>query len=899
MRYRLLGPVEATADDGRPLRVAAPRRRAILAYLLLHAGQAVASSELIEAMWGEEPPPAARESLQAHISRLRRELPAGAIVTWAPGYQVAVAAGELDVAVAEDLIARARRAVRRGDWTTARDDFGAALNEWRGPALSGLGGEPFAGPHAHRLDDLRLGVLEERIEIDLRLGRHAEVVDELEMLVACHPLREGLCRLLILALYRSRRQADALAAYHTLRNLLRDELGIDPSPELQALEGQMLRQDPILDAVQPVASDERRVRLPRALTALVGRDEDVAEIAALLGSHRLVTLVGPGGVGKTRLAVEAATRAVATYADGTLFVDLAPVRNEQLVLGTIGRETGGGDRPADVIADRRMLLVLDNFEQIVSAGPLVSQLLRQCPGLQALVTSRVPLRVEGEQLFDVEPLAPPDAAALFVQRARESLRRWEPTAAVTDVVMRLDHLPLAIEIAAAQVRVFPGDLLVQLTGPAAQHHGGRRDAPTRHRTLRDTIAWSYELLPDATQTAFRRLSVFAGGFDADAAADVAGAGREQLGQLMETSLLRRDDSRFAMLETLREFAADEAERHGETAALRERHAVHFVEMMPLGADGSPGGAPWMEVCAREGDNLRRAFDHALAAGDLPSVRTLVRGVGVYWLMVGALDEGERWAQALVDLAGPDDVQERGRSLLLLAEYPRWSGDHPRAVALRREAVALARAAGDEERLATLLDDMSSSLAAMGQVDEALAAVDEALAICRRTTNDPQGLAHSLSAKAEVHLRCRDANAALELLEEIRRVEGSFNLPVGWAVQTDEIEARALLLAGRSAEAGKQYRCVARDAAALDVRIVFVNALAGLAAALVEADPTAAARTLGMAERARAETRISFWDPAELESVSTRAEAAIGVRAFEEAHRAGQAMDLEAIRAEVN
>ena len=338
------------------------------------------------------------------------------------------------------------------------------------------------GPHAHRLDDLRLGVLEERIEIDLRLGRHAEVVDELEMLVARHPLREGVCRLLILALYRSRRQADALAAYHSLRNLLRDELGIDPSPELQALEGQMLRQDPILDAAQPVASDERQVRLPRALTALVGRDEDLAEIAALLGSHRLVTLVGPGGVGKTRLAVEAAARAAATYPDGTLFVDLAPVRNEQVVLGTIGHETGGGDRPADVIGDRRMLLVLDNFEQIVSAAPLVSQLLRQCTGLQALVTSRVPLRVEGEQLFDVEPLAPPDAAALFVQRARESLASWEPTAAVTDVVMRLDHLPLAIEIAAAQVRVFgPGDLLVQLTGPAAQRRDGRRDAPSRHR----------------------------------------------------------------------------------------------------------------------------------------------------------------------------------------------------------------------------------------------------------------------------------------------------------------------------------------------------------------------------------------------------------------------------------
>ncbi len=466
--------------------------------------------------------------------------------------------------------------------------------------------------------------------------------------------------------------------------------------------------------------------------------------------------------------------------------------------------------------------------------------------------------------------------------------------------MRLDHLPLAIEIAAAQVRVLgPGDLLVQITGPAAQRRDGRQDAPSRHRTLHSTIAWSYELLPDPTRTAFRRLSVFAGGFDAAAAGHVAGASLEQLMELVDKSLLRRNDGRWAMLETLREFAAEEAERHGETAALRDRHATHFVEMMPSGGDGSPGGAPWMEMCARERDNLRRAFDHAFAAGDLPSVRALVLGVGIYWLMVGALEEGERWAQALVDLIGPDDVEERGRSLLLLAEYPRWSGDHPRAVTLRREAVALARAAGNEDRLATLLDDMSASLAAMGQVDEAKAAVDEALGIRRRRLEDPEGLAHSLSALAEVHLRRRDADAALALLEEIRQVEGTFDLPMGWAVETDEMEARALLLAGRSAEAGSQYRCVARDAAALGVRIVFVNALAGVAAALVDAEPEAAARMLGMAERVRAETRISFWDPAEVESVSARAEAAVGRAVFEEARRAGRALDLEAIRAEVS
>ncbi len=907
MRYRLLGVLEVEADDGSSLPIAAPRRRAVLSYLLLHAGRVVGSDELIEALWGEEPPPAALESLQAHVSRLRSELPAGAIRTRSPGYELVTREGELDVAVAEGLIARGRRAARAGRFSSGRDDLADALGLWRGPALDGLGGAPFAASHARRLDELRLTVLEERLDLDLRLGRHREIADELDALVARHPLREGFWRQLIVALYRSGRQADALAAYRRVQRILREELGIDPSPELQSLEGQVLRQDPALAA--PLVTEESPIRLPRTLTRLVGRDAELAELDALLRSSRLVTLVGPGGVGKTRLAIAAAERAAGDHPDGTLFVDLAPVREEDLLLSSIGRETGGGDRPAEVIADREILLVLDNFEQIVDAAPAVSTLLRRCRRLRILVTSRIPLHVDGEQLFDVEPLGPGHAVDLFAERARQALRRWEPDAAVRDVVRRLDYLPLAIEIAAAQVRVLtPRDLLAQMTGAGVQRRDGRRDAPARQRTLHDTIAWSYALLGDGDRAAFRGLSAFAGRFDMTAAAAVAGADVEQLRRLVETSLLGTDGDRFFMLETIRQFAAEEAEACGETPGLRARHLAHYVGVMVDMARDEPERHwhGWLEVCHRERDNLHRAFDHAVATQDLAALKTLVRRVGVYWLMVGALDVGETWAQAVVDLIPPDDLQERGRSLMLLAEYPRFSGDHARAIALRREAVALARAAAEADGLATLLDDLSFSLAAVGAVDEAEAAAREALGIRQRTPDDPHGLAHSLSALADVALRRGDPVAALDLVARTRAAERRMEvLPVGWSVETDELEARALLQAGRRDEAEERYRGVLRDAVAIDMRIPILNGLVGLASAVATAEPMAAARLLGMADRLHAETRIGFWDPAEPDAVAARAEAALGdgaglsgTVALTDARRAGRAMDLDAIRAEV-
>ncbi len=912
MRYRLLGAFAVEADDGSPLPIPAPRRRAVLAYLLLHAGRVVGTHDLIEALWGEEPPPAALESLHAHVSRLRRELPAGTIRTRSPGYELVTREGELDIAAAERLIASGRRAARAGRFSAAREDLANALVLWRGPALGGLRGEPFVATHAHRLDELRLTVLEERLDLDLQLGRHHEVADELETLVADHPLREGLWRQVIVALYRSGRQADALAAYHRVRRVLREELGIDPSPELQSLEGQVLRQDPALEA--PVVPEESPIRLPRTLTRLVGRDTDLAELGALLRAHRLVTLVGPGGVGKTRLAVAAAEGAAGDHPDGTLFVDLAPVRDEDLLLSSIGRETGGGDRPAEVIADREMLLVLDNFEQIVEAAPAMSALLRHCPRLQVLVTSRIPLRVEGEQLFDVEPLGPGDAANLFAERARQALRRWEPDAAVGDVVKRLDYLPLAIEIAAAQVRVVtPRDLLEQMSGAEAQRRPGRRDAPARQRTLHDTIAWSYDLLEEPDRAVLRALSAFAGRFDARAAQAVARADVEHLRRLVETSLLGTDGDRFVMLETIREFVAEAAEACGETPGIRARHLAHYVSVMDDTARNRPHRHwhGWLAVCNRERDNLHRAYDHAVATLDLPALTTLVRGVGVYWLIVGALDVGETWAQTLVDLIPPDDLQERGRSLLLLAEYPRWSGDHARAIALRREAVALARQAGDTDRLATLLDDLSFSLGAVGAVEEAEAAAREALGIRMRTPDELHGLAHSLSALSDVALRRRDPEAALELVAETRAAEQRIEeLPVGWSVETDELEARAFLQAERLAEAEERYRGVIHGAATIEMHIPLLNGLVGLASAIAGTQPLAAARLLGMADRLHAETRIGFWDPAEPHAVAAVAEAALGAAgaagsmganavALADARRAGQAMDLEAIRAEVS
>ncbi|HEX6129414.1 MAG TPA: BTAD domain-containing putative transcriptional regulator, partial [Candidatus Limnocylindria bacterium] len=663
-------------------------------------------------------------------------------------------------------------------------------------------------------------------------------------------------------------QADALAAYHRLRQLLDDDLGVDPSPELQALEVAILRQDAWLDGP---ANHPRRpaIRLPSPGNELIGRGDQAQEVEELVRARRLVTLVGPGGVGKTRLAVEVARRITEEFPAGVLFVDVSAVRDPELVLSTVGQETGGGGRPWEAILDRRMLLVLDNLEQVLAAAPRIGELHERCPGLHLLATSRAPLRITGEQQYEVPVLDDADAARLFDERARETLAAWRPDPAVASAAVgRLDGLPLAIELTAARVKVLPPDALATVP-PLDVMARGRRDAPERHRTLRDTIAWSYSLLEPDVQRAFRQLAAFAGGFGTDAAAAVAGADLDAISDLVDHSLVRRSADRFTMLETIREFAAEESARCGEAAGMAERHLEHFAAVMRViraQVARNEDFDTWMGVCTAERDNLRVAFDHALSTRNLPAARDLCTAIWTYWLVVGAIEEGERWAQGYLDLLPANAVRERANVMLLLAEYPRWSGAHERAIRLRQEGLTLARQADDPELVATFLDDLSASLISVGRLEEAEAAVEEAMALRQQLPDDLHGMTHTESALANLRLRQGRADEALSIARLMQERDEQRGLPIGWRLETNELEASALLRVGRRAEAEAAFEALLKEATRADFKIVMLAALVGLAEAVAEEDPDRAAALLDAAERLHQESRIAYWDPRRVEAL---------------------------------
>src|SRR4051812_562562 len=692
MEYRLLGPLEVVTEEGDAIAVPAPKRRALLAALLLEANRPVSPARLSEALWGDDAPPAAEESLHAHVSRLRRELGPGRVVTQPGGYLVRATVAKLDVRSFEHELATATRAAGLSHWDEAADGFGRALELWRGPALADIPCSGYLEPEAARLEELRLTALEGRIDADLELGRHAALTAELAALVVEHPLRERLWRQLMLALYRSGRQADALAAYRRLRLALVEELGIDPSPDIQRLEGRILRQDPTLDGPTPGPLLPLH-RLPVPSTSLVGRRDELERAVATLRAHRLLTLTGPGGVGKTRLALLVAHALLADFADGVLFVDLSSTRVPAEVIARIGEATGGGERPAAGIGDRRILLVLDNFEQVVDAAPSIAELLERCPVLHILVTSRTPLRIHAERQLEVPPLPRAAGIALFEDRSRASLYSVDSDEAVLDdIVGRLDGLPLAIELAAAHVRVLSAEALRdRLADRLTLLTAGPRDAPERHRALRETIAWSYDLLSTSARSAFRALSIPAAGFDLAAAEAIGATDLETIAELVDHSLLRRADDRYSMLETIREFAAERAAAEGETSTALDRHLAHYVVVAGstrrgTTEGGNMAGNAWVVMCMTERDNLRLAFDWAVASDDADAILLLFRATGMFWMMVGAVDEGQRWGEAAIAAARRlGDPAKLRQPLAALSEYPRFSGDAEQALRLKAEA----------------------------------------------------------------------------------------------------------------------------------------------------------------------------------------------------------------------
>ena len=554
----MLGPLQVRADDGSPVEVTGARLRTLLIALALEPDRVVPMTRLIDGIWGHHPPAGALNAVQALVSRLRRALPQAGIEPHPAGYRLALDPDAVDVTRFERLAAAGRSALTDDPATAART-LREALSLWRGPALLDVAGTDFFQPPLTHLSQLRLSATEDRIEADLQLGRAAELTTELTSLAAEHPLRERLAAALMRALCAAGRPAEALTAYERTRQALAETLGADPSPQLSTLHTAVLRGQvgttpPHIGTAPPQRRDTDQrppTNLRAPLTSFVGRDHEVTQIGKLIGQHRLTTLIGPGGSGKTRLATETARTLLHQMTGGLWLADLAPISDDtdlpQTVLAALGiRGHASPGEPIDrltaVLRTREALLLLDNCEHLIGpAATLADRLLGACPHLRILATSREPLGITGEALWPVEPLAlPPEdadpttaksyaAVQLLNDRASTARPSFAVTEHTTSDVVRicraLDGIPLAIELAAARLRTMtPEHLAGQLHDRFRLLTGGSRTAPPRHQTLRAVIDWSWKLLSEQERTLLRRLTTFCGGATAEAAEHVCADG---------------------------------------------------------------------------------------------------------------------------------------------------------------------------------------------------------------------------------------------------------------------------------------------------------------------------------------------------------------------------------------
>jgi predicted ATPase/DNA-binding SARP family transcriptional activator len=836
MEFRLLGPVEAVTDEG-SARLGAPKQRALLAVLLLNANEVVSRDRLVDLLWGDDPPRSAVQSLQVYVRGLRQALGPERIETHGTGYRLPLERGQLDLERFERLVQRGGEALATGYADDAADELRAALGLWRGSPLADLDGEPVAEGERPRLDDRRLRALELLNEAELALGRHGEILPELEALIAEEPYRERFRAQHVLALYRCGRQKEALDAYRAAREALVEELGVEPGAALRDLERRILRHDPSLAAPEP--PEPPSIRLPSPPTPLIGRQLEAAAVTALLRQDdvRLVTLTGAGGTGKTRLALAAAEELGRELRDGAVFVDLAPVRDAALLGSTIAHTLGitEGAVPEEALEehlrDRRMLLLLDNVEQLVPDTGLVARLLAAAPRLLVVATSRAPLRLAGEHEYPVPPLAVPrwrdgasfeelaanDAVRLFAARARAVDPGFElndeNVEAVGQICERLDGLPLAIELAAARTKLFPPETMSRrLDRTLELLTGGAHDLPARQQTLRSTLEWSHELLDDAERMLFARLSVFVGRWtleDAEAVCsddslDVLGT----LSSLVDESLVRRVDRsspepRFAMLETIREYAAELLEESGEAPAVRRRHAERVLALATQAWQATLGGddtafsrfddvhdnlrvavswsaatgeielevrllsAVWNFLAVRGHLNEGRAlFEGAIArsADAAPEIRALARGDGaVFPFRQGDTERAKvLWEEALGLFRELGDVNEIGRCIGSLGNVAISEGDLDRAVELYEEAATLAREVGNDLRLGVILANLGMIAAVRGDHETSARYATEAATI-QREVGDKDGLAvtlHNLGRSRLTLGQLDEARAAL-------------------------------------------------------------------------------------------------------------------------------------------
>ncbi|MFE3269845.1 BTAD domain-containing putative transcriptional regulator [Streptomyces sp. NPDC059215] len=740
VRYRILGTTQALRTDGTAVPVGGARLRALLTVLALRPGRTVPAAVLVDEVWDGDPPADASAALQALVGRLRRALGADAVGSADGGYRLAAAPDDIDLHRFERLAGEGARALADGDPAKAAVILDDALALWHGPALADL---PDRAAEAVRWETRRLDVRRARLAAALALGQAEQSLPELTALCDLHPLDEPLHALRLRALRDAGRPAEALAAYESVRALLADRLGSDPGPELRALHGELLRPaDPAPSPRAPAhpggaGTRTRPVphhpapaghatapapRVPAAgrgpgatpappgnlrarLTSFVGREADIGTIRNDLASARLVTLLGPGGAGKTRLSQEAAEAVASGVRDGVWLAELAPVDDPKAVpdavLTAVGaRETvlrGAGaeemraaserhddplHRLAEYCSKRTMLLILDNCEHVVDAAArLAEELLERCPGLTVLATSREPLGVPGELLRPVEPLPEPFALRLFADRGASARPGFRIDAdagtaeAAAEICRRLDGLPLAIELAAARLRMLtPRQIADRLDDRFRLLTSGSRTVLPRQQTLRAVVDWSWDLLDGDERDVLRRLSVFAGGCDLAAAEAVCGpAALEALGSLVDKSLVVAAPSgdgamRYRLLETVAEYAGERLDESGRRSAAERDHLTYYRELARTTDPQlrSPGQRAAIERMERESENLRAALQRAVATGDEQEALCLVLSLAWYWQMRDLRLMARHWSNEVMAL-GPDPFAEPLRPVPPLTE----------------------------------------------------------------------------------------------------------------------------------------------------------------------------------------------------------------------------------------
>lgn len=932
----ILGPLRVVDDEGASTPLGGLRSRQLLGILVLHRGEDLPVERIVDYLWGESAPSGAMITLRTYVGQVRNALArAGSraeVLSRSGGYCLEVPADQLDFVQFERRAARGREAASLGRHHEAIGILREALSLWRGEVLSDLGAPEFAVPAAARLEELRLSCWELLLDSQLATGSHGEVIGRAQELVQQYPFRERFAGQLMLALYRSGRQADALRVAAELRDRLRDELGVDPSPDLRDLETAVLRQDARLDHIGIVAGLHRAAPSDALeVTPFVGRSDDRSAVAALLRESRVVTLTGFGGVGKTRLALQVAQDLRVATPDGVHFVALGNVGDPDGVAEAIAISLGldgwsqqaASDSVIEYLRDRQAVLVIDNCEHLIDgAAKAADSIVRECPGIRILATSREPLHIAAEHVFVVPPLQLPvsgeslarvamaDAVQLFVSRAQSATADFQLVddnyAAVGEICRQLEGIPLALELAAARLRALsPDEVAVQVAGQWSGLNRGLRTAPRRQSTMDECIEWSFSLCSPAEQSLWARASVFVDGFDLDDVSAVCcdpdlPQALELVSELVDKSILSLNRfggvTRYRMLPPIRRRGMDELSLRGEAEFYRRRHRDHFFNLLEEFHSDRFGARQldWIRRLHFAAGNIRAAVEFCIATPGEASAG--LHAMGHYCELAcieGHFRQGRQWVDVLIQQDPSADAAPL--ALRSAAWWATWQGDLDAAQAHLRGArsMTLPRSGSWKDQV-----ELTEALVYMfgGRVDVADQMFTD-LVRSLRAAGGNEVLPQVLCAAGMNKVFLGDADAAIRLHQECLE----FTEPVaelwirGWSTWSAGL---ASLVRGDRDTAIALLRDSLRMRRLTSERLGVATCLETLACVLAESAPALAGVLLGAAQNEWEKIESTASALAGLGELSGKTRAhlrsVLGEARYERAHHHGRTLDSQAV-----